>query len=376
MIINNVRIYTKDFVFAKKNVRIDNGIYEKISDEPILPGPGEQALEAEGMRLIPGLTDIHFHGCKGKDLCDASHEALSAMAAYEKSIGVVNICPATMTIAYDRLIGICEMAAGHKGGQDEAQLIGINLEGPFISSQKAGAQDARHVIRPDAGMLEELVDASAGLVKLVTIAPEVKGAAGCIEKLCHRVHFSIGHTCADYEQAADAFDRGADHVTHLYNAMPPFLHRSPGLIGAAAERDDVYAELICDGIHVHPAAVRAAFGLFGSDRIVLVSDSMRACGMPDGEYELGGIPVIKRGREAKQANGTLAGSVTNLYECMTEAIRMGIPPEDAVRAAAYNPLASIGLERYYGVIEEKRKASALLVDNDWKPVSTCTCCLI
>ncbi len=365
MIISNAEVFTKDFVFIKKNVRIENGIYVKISDETICPDPDEEVIEAGGLRLIPGLTDIHFHGCMGSDFCDATDEALTVIGRYEKSNGVMNICPATMTLPVDRLKTICKTAASHAQKEDEARLIGINLEGPFISPHKVGAQNPDHVTGPDKGIIGDLIEDADGLIKLVTMAPEIEGALECIEDLRKKVHFSVGHTCAGYETAATAFDTGADHVTHLFNAMPPMLHREPGVIAAAAERDDVFAEIICDGIHVHPSCVRAAFKLFGADRMILISDSMRACGMPDGDYELGGIPVIKKGREARGLNGTLAGSVTNLYECMVYAIRMGIPAEDAVRAATYNPPASIGLGHLYGVIDEGRKAGALLADHDW-----------
>lgn len=368
MIINNAEVFTKDYRFHKKSIRIAGGVYERISDEPIAADNGEEVIDAKGLRLIPALTDIHFHGCMGHDLCDGTDAALSEMAGYELRCGVANICPATMTLPVERLKDICHMAAGHKGGADEANLIGLNLEGPFISPFKVGAQNPEYVAAPDVKTLSELLDSAGGLAKLVTIAPEIDGALECIEGLCDRVHFSIGHTDADYDFAAAAIFHGADHVTHLYNAMPPLHHRNPGVIGATAENDGVYAELICDGIHVHAASVKAAFRLFGADRIVLISDSMRACGMPDGNYELGGIPVIKEGRVASQSNGTIAGSVTNLYDCMTEAIAMGISPEDAVRAAACNPPASIGLGHLYGIIDEGRCAQALLVDSDWKLV--------
>ena len=368
MIINNVLVYTKDYRFERMNVRIANGVYEKLCTEPVIPENGEDIIDGYHLRLIPGLTDIHFHGCMGSDLCDGTDEAISVMAGYEKSAGVLNICPATMTLPTDRLKKICETAAMHRGGEDEAELIGINLEGPFISPQKVGAQNPEYVAAPDAGALEELLVAANGMIRLVTIAPEVEGAMECISRLSGRVHFSVGHTDADYDRASESFARGADHVTHLFNAMPPLHHRNPGVIGAAAERDNVYAEIICDGVHVHASCVRAAFRLFGSDRIVLISDSMRACGMPDGDYELGGIPVIKNGRVARQQSGTIAGSVTNLYDCMTEAVNMGISAEDAIRAAACNPPASIGMGDELGIIDEGRRARALLIDSDWKIV--------
>ncbi|MBO6113015.1 MAG: N-acetylglucosamine-6-phosphate deacetylase [Lachnospiraceae bacterium] len=370
MLILNGEVYSGTFSFERKNIRIEDGIFKVLTESPLLPESGEEVFDASGMRIIPGLTDIHFHGCNGSDLCDGSFEALHNIAGYEKRCGIFNICPATMTLKKDRLKEICSVSAQYRkaqgGRSDEARLIGIHLEGPFISKKKPGAQSESHIIRAEEGIIEELLAASNGLIKLITIAPEEEGALSCIEKYRDRVHFSVGHTAASYDEAAEAFDKGADHVTHLFNAMPPLLHREPGVIGAAFEREGVFAELICDGVHVHPAAIRAAFKLFTAKRIVLISDSMRACGMPDGEYELGGIPVIKQGRKAVQRDGTLAGSVTNLYDCMTEAVRAGVSAEDAIRAAAYNPLVSIGAEAEYGFIMEGFKAQALIVDEDWR----------
>ena len=366
MIIYNAEVYTEQFRFEKKNICIRNGVFERISDGMIDPKPGEEVIDAVGLKVIPGLTDIHFHGCMGFDLCDGTDEALAEIARYERSVGVLNICPAVMTLPLDRLKSICKTAAAHRSAKDEAEMIGINLEGPFISKERAGAQDVRHIRKADISKIKELMEAGNGLAKLVTVAPENEGAVECIRNLKNEIHFSLGHTAAGYEEAAACFDAGADHVTHLFNAMNPFTHREPGLPGAAAERDYVMAELICDGVHVHKAAVRAAFKLFSADRIVLISDSMRACGMPDGEYELGGIPVTKSGREARQHDGTLAGSVVNLYDCMKEAVHMGIKAEDAIRAAAYNPAVSIGLGDKYGLIAEGRAAKLLIVDNDWE----------
>lgn len=366
MIIRNGEVYTENFCFEKKNIRIRKGILEEITGRELHPEDGEEAFDAEGLYVIPGLSDIHFHGAMGADLCDGSDEALSVMARYEKSVGVTNICPATMTLPVDRIADICRMAAAHQGSEDEAELMGINLEGPFISPDRVGAQAPEHVIKPDPEALSRILDAAGGLGRLITIAPEAEGALPVIQGFRDRIRFSLGHTVADYEQAVAGLDAGADHVTHLYNAMPPFSHRAPGVIGAAAERDGVMAELICDGVHVHASAVKAAFRLFGPERIVLISDSMRACGMPDGDYELGGIPVVKKGKEARHGDGTLAGSVTNLYDCMVEAIQMGIAKEDAVRAAAVNPPASIGLGGSYGIIAEGRRARLLLADRSWR----------
>lgn len=366
MLIINGSVYTEKFRFEKKNIRVDDGKIISVMQDVPTAQPGEEVIDAAGMKVIPGLADIHFHGCAGYDFCDASEEAITRMAQYEKSVGVTNICPATMTLSGQRLTEICKAAAAHISGEDEADLIGINLEGPFISPDRVGAQNPEYVKRPDAEMLQRLIDASGQLVRLVTIAPEVPGAMECIHSMSQKVHFSVGHTMADCEEAAAAFAEGADHVTHLYNAMPGLSHRNPGVVGAAADGHRVMAELICDGIHIHPVAVRAAFTLFGPERMILISDSTRACGMPDGAYELGGIPVYKKDGAVRQTDGTLAGSAVNVYDCLRNVIRMGIPEEVAVRAATYNPLSSIGMLRDRGTIEPGKKAQLLLVDTSYE----------
>lgn len=218
-----------------------------------------------------------------------------------------------------------------------------------------GAQNPEYVQKPDAEMLQELIDESGNMVKLVTIAPEREGAIECISKLHDKVRFSVGHTMANYDEATLAYESGAKHATHLYNAMTGLNHRNPGVVGAARDAKNVTAELICDGVHIHPSVVRATFSMFGSDRVILISDSMRACGMPDGESELGGQVVIKKENEARLVTGELAGSVTNVYDCMVKAIEFGIPIADAIKAATYNPAKAIGVLDEFGTIEIGKK---------------------
>jgi len=311
MIIVNGNVFTKEFIFENKNIRIEDGVITEVTSEDIIPGEGEEVIDAKGKKVIPGLTDIHFHGCVGYDFCDGSEEGISAMAKFQLSKGVTSICPATMTLGRGRLIDICTVAANHVNKEDEADLYGINLEGPFISPDKCGAQNPMYVHNASEDFLQDLIDASGGLTKLVTIAPEEDGAIECIDNMKDKIVFSVGHTCANVDDAKAAFDAGAKHVTHLFNAMPSFTHRAPGVIGAAVDDEKVMAEIICDGIHIHPSAVRTAFKMFGEDRMILISDSTRACGMEDGEYELGGLPVFLKEGAVRLKNGTLAGSATN-----------------------------------------------------------------
>ena len=327
------------------------------------PEDGDEALDATGCYVIPGLVDVHFHGCMGSDLCDATPEALHVMAAHEASRGVTSICPASMTFPTQTLLDTFSNAAAFTPAAGEARLVGINMEGPYISPDKVGAQNPAYVRGASIEEFALLQRAAGGLIRLVDVAPEEAGALEFIREASPRVRVSVAHTCADYDCAREAFECGARHVTHLFNAMPGLHHRKPGPIAAAAERDDVTAELICDGVHVHPAMARLAFSLFGADRVVMISDSMRACGLADGTYDLGGQDVHVQGPRATLADGTLAGSVSDLMTCLRVAVtQMGIPLVDAVRATTANPARAIGVYDTCGSIEAGKLADAVVLD--------------
>lgn len=322
-------------------------------------------VDATGCYVVPGFVDIHFHGCVGADLCDATDEAVRAIARHEASRGVTAVCPATMTYPEERLASVVDTAAAFEPAADEAALVGINMEGPFISPDKIGAQNPAYVQRADAAMLRRLQERAGGLVKLVDIAPEEPGALDFVAEVADEVCVSIAHTCTDYDTAREAFARGARHMTHLYNAMPGLHHRKPGPIAAAWECPEATVELICDGVHVHPAMARLTFGLFGAERICLISDSMRACGLEDGTYDLGGQDVTVRGNVATLADGTIAGSVTDLAACVKVAVReMGVPLEDAVRAATLTPACAIGIDGERGSLEAGKIADVVVLDQE------------
>ena len=354
MIIKNAYVFTLEQGFVKQDIVIENGYF---SGRDCVPLEGEVVIDAKEDYLIPGLVDVHFHGCGGYDFSDGTKEALDAMGKYELQNGITAICPAAMTLSEDMLKGVCENAFEYASdnqtgtrGRQVSRLCGIHLEGPFIAKEKKGAQNPAYIREPDIAMFHRLQEAAHGLIRLITIAPETDHAMEFIGELHGQVHISLGHTASDYDTAYEAFGLGADHVTHCFNAMPGFTHRAPGVIGAAFDATHVMPELICDGVHVHPSAVRAAFSLFGAERMILISDSMRATGMSDGVYTLGGLGVQVKGNRATLEDGTLAGSVTNLMDCMRTAVAMGIPLETAVRCATYNPAKSIGIEALYGRI--------------------------
>lgn len=330
----------------------------------------EKVHDAGGLMAIPGLVDIHFHGCVGYDMCDGTEEAIQAMADYQQSVGVLAICPATMTYPEEKLTEIAEAAAAHVNGKG-ADLVGLHMEGPFISPNKVGAQNPAYVQQPDGEMFLRLQGKARGLFKQCDLAPEEPGAMECIAAIKAVVpSISIAHTTTDYETAMKAFEAGANHLTHCYNAMPGINHRNPGPIIAAADAGaDI--ELICDNVHIHPAVVRSTFKLFGDDHVILISDSMMACGLPDGQYSLGGQAVTVKGRLATltEQEETIAGSATNLMDCVRRAVQeMGIPLEAAVKAASHNPARSIGIDKDYGDIAPGKYANVLLLDDELKLV--------
>lgn len=375
MIIKNVKVYTEDKRFVDGEIVIRDGIFAE-SQAAEKEQDTEEVLDGAGCYAIPGLIDLHFHGCKGFDFCDGTKEAIAGIAKYEASVGVTAISPATMTLPVDELERILAVgaeyrreAAGEKRKEHagEADLVGVNMEGPFISEKKKGAQDERNIICCNASVCRRFLNASEGLVRFVGVAPEnSEDAEAFIKEMKDRVNISLAHTNADYDTAMAAFAAGADHAVHLYNAMPAFTHRAPGVVGAVADSPHVNAELICDGVHIHPAVVRATFRMLGAHRIILISDSMRATGMPDGRYTLGGLDVDVAGNRATLAsNGALAGSATNLMDCLRTVVKkMGIPLETAVACATMNPAKSLGVYGEYGSIAPGKKGNVVLLDEE------------
>ena len=336
------------------------------SIQPVSQPVENRVISLHGLRVIPGLIDIHTHGNSGFDFSDGSAEGLLAMGRYLASRGITSFAPTSMTLPYEKLEKAFRTAGDYAKNRpsDGARMIGVHMEGPYFSEKKKGAQNSAYLKRPDPEGFCSLQEACGNLIRIVDIAPELEGAEEFIRRIAPSCRVSVAHTDASYEEAKAAFDAGASHLAHLFNAMPPIHHRNPGVIGAASEREDVSAELISDGLHVHPSIVRMAFRLFPG-RICLISDALRCCGMPDGEYELGGQRVLLKDREARLSDGTLAGAVNNLYEDMVNAIRFGIRTEDAILSATMNPAKEVGADDEIGSLENGKKADFLVCDEHW-----------
>lgn len=352
----NVKYFGADFHLHFGEIEYDGGAISAVRSY------SESAPDGCDM-LIPGLVDIHTHGAMGYDFSSAQADAIPAMADYLAKNGITSFSPSLVTLPEDTLLKCGGLAREYRSrGNSGARLAGITLEGVFFSPEKKGAHDERYLLPPDVGLYERLQSASDGLVRLVCVAPELPGAIEFIREISRDITVSAAHTDCDYDEAGRGFDAGISHVTHLYNAMRPMHHRAPGLIPAAAERPGVTAELIADGIHVHPSMIRAAYRLFGAERLCLVSDAIAACGMPDGEYRLGDELIFLNKGSARLSDGTLAGSASNLFSCMKNAVSFGIPLEDAIRMASFNPARKIGLSA--GVIASGYPADMLLCGDD------------
>ena len=366
MLLIHANYLDEDFRLVQGDIEIEDGKILRVGKD--LPRKEEDlAVDCAGSyTVVPGFVDVHIHGCAGADTCDATREALEAMAAFLLAHGVTSFCPTTMTTSRETiqaaLLAAKDMMDHPMDGG--ARVVGVNMEGPFIAKERKGAQKEEDILPPDFPLFQRFYEESGGIVRLVDVAPEQPGGLDFVEKASQLCTVSIAHTTADYDQAKAAFDKGVTHATHLFNAMSGLHHRKPGVVGAVFDDSRVRGELICDGFHIHPAVLRAAFRLLG-DRALIVSDSMRANGMPEGEaFDLGGQMVTVHQGKALLPDGTIAGSVTNLHQEIKNLVSFGVPFEQAVKAATLLPARAIGLDGEIGSIAPGKRADLVVLDEN------------
>ena len=363
MILKNATVFNGDFEKVRADVAIEGERISKIGDLS-----GEDELDLTDMTVMPGLIDIHIHGCGGADAGDATPEALETMSQTLVKNGITSFCPASMTLSFEELTKIFANIDEMKNKVGGAYIHGANIEGPYIAMSKKGAQNPLYVRNPDKEEFKRLFDGCNGSIKVVDIAPECDGGDEFIKEIQPICPVSIAHTDAGYDEAVHAIELGVRHITHLFNAQSGLHHRKPGVVGAAfdvGKEKGVRAELICDGFHIHPATLRIAFRAMGEDGTVIVSDSMKAAGCPDGDYDLGGQPVYVRDGKALLADGTIAASTSNVYKELKNVISFGIPEKQAVKSATINPAKAIRADKETGSIEEGKLADILVVDKDY-----------
>ena len=354
MLIKNAKVFVgKTFVDA--DILFD----EKIIAIGTLEG--EADLDAEGAYVIPGLVDIHTHGAMGEDFSDGKADGMQPMADYYAAHGVTSFLATTMTLTEEVLTPAMHTIRDFKR-QGGAKCAGVHLEGPFLGYAKRGAQAAENLHKPDVALFDRLNEASGGMVKMVTVACEEEGGMEFVADVSRKAAVSLGHTSCNYEQAMEAFARGANHATHLFNGMDGLHHRKPGIVAAALDAG-ASVELICDGLHIHPAAIRLAHKLYG-DKLNLVSDSLRCAGMPDGDYELGGQPITLSGGVARlTGTDTLAGSSISMLDALRNVVRFGLPLTDAVYAASTAPAEAARLTDV-GSLQAGKCADLVILDKD------------
>lgn len=358
--IKNAKVLNKDFEFVDSDVSIDGGKIIKIGNNL---NEGE-IIDACGGYVLPGFVSVHTHGAVGFDATDDGAEGINEMSKFWAKSGTTTFLPATTTALEDVLANaMSRIADAIEAGCEGATVAGINMEGPYLSAKYKGAHREGWLRSPNEVDFGKMQEAARGHIKLVTLAPEVDGAVDFVKEYGDKVSISLGHTGASYEQCVAAFDAGATHVTHMFNAMPSIHHRNLSLIAAAFDKG-ANVEIIGDGLHVKPTVVKMAIQAFGYDKVVLVTDSINATGLPEGRYEFCGYEVTLKNGIALQDDGTICGGTSTLLQCVKNVVEWGIPLEMAVKMASYNPAAAIGMEDTIGSIAVGKDADIIIASDE------------
>jgi len=368
VVIENGTVMTPSEAIEKGVVVFEDGKITAVGQRNRVKVPrSARVIDASGKIVAPGFVEIHVHGGKGRDIMDASYEAVKDIAKFLVSHGTTSFVPTTISAPRSDLLRAVEaVKTAMEKGTDGAEVLGAHLEGPYINLEKRGAHDADYVRLPSLDEFEEIWEASNRAVKIVTLAPELEGSKMLIQRLRELgIVASIGHSNATYTQAVDAMKRGVRHATHVFNRMSGFDPREPGVVGAVLVHDELTAELICDSIHVHPAAMSLLTRVKGSKKVVLVTDAIRAAGMPDGEYALGKQRIIVKDGVSRLESGDFAGSTLTMDRAVRNIMRLvGTPLQTAVKMATINPAAVVNVDENKGSLEPGKDADIVIIDDE------------
>ncbi|WP_106498405.1 N-acetylglucosamine-6-phosphate deacetylase [Lentibacillus sp. Marseille-P4043] len=363
-VILNAKVITKNEIISGA-VWIEDGQIQKIDSHMNSEIPEDyQVIDAQGQTLIPGMIDVHIHGAHGADMMDGTVESILEVSKTCAKTGCTSFLVTSVTSSTEDLMDMIQNVKKAIGSESGAKIEGIHLEGPYLNVKRKGMQNELYLRHPNIEEMEEVLKETGSLVKMVTIAPELPGGMEMVEFLKERgIIVSIAHSDATYEEAKEAFSKGASHVTHCFNGMRPIHHRDPGIVVAAFEESHVSLQAIVDHIHLHPAIVRLMHRIKGAEGVVLITDALQAMYMGDGDYEFGGHQVTVRNGEARLADGTLASSTVTMNEALRKAVDSGIPLAEAVYMASTAPANILGLQRK-GRISPQADADLVLIDSE------------
>jgi len=368
IIIINGTIITPFHLVSGKAIVVEKGrIREIVNKEELSTATliGAEVIEGKDKYIVPGYIDIHVHGGGGSDVMDGNYEAINQIAIAHSHFGTTSFLPTTMTMNKNKIIRSLKTIYEAKlKGTEGAEILGVNLEGPYINPEKKGAQREIDIRKPSIKEFSELNKASGNMIRLVTVAPEMPGAIGFIKYLCKQgIIASVGHTNATYVQTQAGIQAGLSHVTHTFNAMRGLHHREPGVVGAALTSPELTVEVIADGIHIHPIVLKILTKIKESEKVVLITDAMRAAGLKEGTYDLGGQEVIVAKGQARLKDGTLAGSVLTMDKAVKNMVsKVGVLLPRAIQMASFNPAKSIGIDDKKGSLEPGKDADIVILN--------------
>lgn len=366
-VITNVSVYTGEEIINEASVFFENGKIEKVVNQKL--DIDENTIDGKGCLLSPGFCDIHIHGSSGSDIMDCTPEAVKTIAKAIVKRGTTSFLATTLTMDTKTLNDALLAVKKVQGTEKAADILGVHLEGPFISVKRKGAQNEKFIIEPTVENYKQIDKDCEELVKRITIAPELEGAGELIKYLTDRgVCVSCGHTVASFEDTLHAVDCGANLCTHLYNGMNPLHHRDPGVVGAALYDDRMMVEFIADTIHLNVNTLKMTAKIKGYDKCILISDAMSAACSEDGMYKLGGLDVTVKDGSARLSDGTLAGSIIMVADAVKNMTALGLPRDKVLQMATVNPAKMIGADSYKGKIQKGYDADMVLLDDEMNVV--------